>query len=154
MSRWVRRTVYVVSMLTGLLILAFGYREFGLGLKFHIYAGLAMLSFLAAPAAIFHMDNRRKSAIDRSLPMLLNDLTEGQEAGMRADYEGSERVKAEHIRLANASIPKGANGALYPEDLSDIHAQTLLLAILEALKKQGIRHRRGRALPREPLARP
>ncbi|MEM1839455.1 MAG: AAA family ATPase [Candidatus Bathyarchaeia archaeon] len=57
------------------------------------------------------------------------------EAGMRADYEGSERVKAEHIRLANASIPKGANGALYPEDL-DIHAQLLLLAILEALKNR------------------
>ncbi|MEM1586748.1 MAG: hypothetical protein QXX99_00070 [Candidatus Bathyarchaeia archaeon] len=57
------------------------------------------------------------------------------EAGMHADYEGSEKVKAEHIRLANASIPKGANGALYPEDL-DIHAQILLLAILEALKNR------------------
>ncbi|MEM2687575.1 MAG: AAA family ATPase [Thermoproteota archaeon] len=58
------------------------------------------------------------------------------ESGMIADYEGSEKVKAEHIRRANASIPKGANGALYPEDLS-IHVQILLLAILEALKSTG-----------------
>lgn len=55
------------------------------------------------------------------------------EAGMQADYDASESVRVEHIRSAHAGIPKGAGGALYPEDL-DMHAQILLLAILESLK--------------------
>lgn len=58
------------------------------------------------------------------------------EAGMIADYEGSETVKAEHVRRSNTSIPKGACGALYPEDLS-LHAQLLLLAALETLESSG-----------------
>jgi len=40
------------------------------------------------------------------------------EAGMLADYEGLKNVKARHVRTAHASIPKGANGALCPEELS------------------------------------
>lgn len=51
----------------------------------------------------------------------------------QADSEG---IKAEHIRHSHASISKGANRALYPEDLS-VRAQILLLATLEALKTIG-----------------
>jgi cell division control protein 6 len=58
------------------------------------------------------------------------------EAGTLADYEGSKSVKASHVRTAHASIPKGANGALCPEELS-LHKQALLKAIYDALGAYG-----------------
>ena len=58
------------------------------------------------------------------------------EAGTLADYEGSKSVRAGHVRSAHASIPKGANGALCPEELS-LHKQALLKAIYDALNAYG-----------------
>ncbi len=57
-------------------------------------------------------------------------------AGTIADSEGSSNVKAEHIRRVHAGIPKGINGAIYPDELS-LHKQLLLKAIMEALKTDG-----------------
>jgi cell division control protein 6 len=58
------------------------------------------------------------------------------EAGILADYEGSRNVKASHVRAAHASIPKGVNGALCPEELS-LQKQALLKAIYGALESYG-----------------
>jgi cell division control protein 6 len=58
------------------------------------------------------------------------------EAGILADYEGSRNVKASHVRVAHASIPKGVNGALCPEELS-LQKQALLKAIYGALESYG-----------------
>ena len=54
-------------------------------------------------------------------------------AGMIADSEGSSTIKADHVRRVHAGIPKGANGAIYPDELS-IHKQLLLKAIIEGLR--------------------
>jgi len=57
-------------------------------------------------------------------------------AGMTADSEGSSTVKADHVRRVHASIPKGVNGAIYPDQLS-IHKQMLLKAVMEGLRSAG-----------------
>lgn len=57
-------------------------------------------------------------------------------AGMIADSEGSSTVKADYIRIVHAGIPKGANGAIYPDELS-IHKQMLLKAIMDGLHSGG-----------------
>jgi len=57
-------------------------------------------------------------------------------AGMIADSEGSSTVKADYIRIVHAGIPKGANGAIYPDELS-IHKQMLLKAIMDGLRSGG-----------------
>ena len=54
-------------------------------------------------------------------------------AGVIADSEGSSTVKADYIRRVHAGIPKGVNGAIYPDELS-IHKQLLLKAIIEELR--------------------
>jgi len=57
-------------------------------------------------------------------------------AGMIADSEGSSTVKADYVRRVHAGIPKGANGAIYPDELS-LHKQLLLKAIIEGLNSGG-----------------
>ena len=57
-------------------------------------------------------------------------------AGMIADSEGSSTVKADYIRIVHAGIPKGASGAIYPDELS-IHKQMLLKAIMDGLRSGG-----------------
>lgn len=54
-------------------------------------------------------------------------------AGMIADSEGSSTVKADYVRRVHAGIPKGMNGAIYPDELS-LHKQLLLKAIIEGLR--------------------
>ena len=54
------------------------------------------------------------------------------EAGGQAEMDQSRTLKAEHVRRANFLIPKGVNGAYYPEELS-LHKQLLLKAITNAL---------------------
>ena len=55
------------------------------------------------------------------------------EAGGQAEVDHAKTVKAEHVRRANFLIPKGVNGAYYPEELS-LHKQLLLKAITTALE--------------------
>jgi len=57
-------------------------------------------------------------------------------AGVIADSEGSSTVKADYVRRVHAGIPKGANGAIYPDELS-IHKQLLLKAVMEGLRSGG-----------------
>ncbi|MBS7613409.1 AAA family ATPase [Candidatus Bathyarchaeota archaeon] len=57
-------------------------------------------------------------------------------AGIIADRQGRDHVRAEDVRMANAAIPKGLNGAIYPQELS-IHKQLLLKAIMETLEATG-----------------
>ena len=54
------------------------------------------------------------------------------EAGGQAEMDHAKTVKAEHVRKANALIPKGVNGAYYPGELS-LHKQLLLKAVTDAL---------------------
>jgi len=54
-------------------------------------------------------------------------------AGIIAERQGHGHVRAEDVRMANAAIPKGSNGAFYPEELS-LHKQLLLKSIMETLK--------------------
>jgi cell division control protein 6 len=58
------------------------------------------------------------------------------EAGSLAEGEGASAVKAEHVRNAHASIPKGTNGPIYPGMLS-LHKQLLLKAIIDGLQARG-----------------
>ncbi|MDW8022932.1 MAG: AAA family ATPase [Nitrososphaerota archaeon] len=57
-------------------------------------------------------------------------------AGMIAERQGYDHVRAEEVRMANAAIPKGSNGAFYPDELS-IHKQLLLKTITETLDATG-----------------
>ena len=57
-------------------------------------------------------------------------------AGVIAERQGFNRVRAEDVRMANAAIPKGSNGAFYPEELS-LHRQLLLKSIMETLDATG-----------------
>ena len=57
-------------------------------------------------------------------------------AGVIADSEGSSTVKADYVRRVHASIPKGTNGAIYPDELS-IHKQMLLKAVMDGLRSGG-----------------
>jgi Cdc6-like AAA superfamily ATPase len=55
------------------------------------------------------------------------------EAGGQAEMDLAKIVKAEHVRRAHALIPKGANGAYYPGELS-LHKQLLLEGVINALQ--------------------
>lgn len=55
------------------------------------------------------------------------------ESGGQAEMDHAKTVKAEHVRRANALIPKGTNGAYYPGELS-LHKQLLLLGVINALQ--------------------
>lgn len=57
-------------------------------------------------------------------------------AGVIAERQGFDHVRAEEVRMANAAIPKGSNGAFYPEELS-LHKQLLLKSIMETLDATG-----------------
>lgn len=54
------------------------------------------------------------------------------EAGAQADLEGKGSVRVEHVRRAHVNIPKGLNGAYYPDELS-LHKQLLLTAVIRTL---------------------
>ena len=54
-------------------------------------------------------------------------------AGIIAERQGRSHVRAEDVRMANAAIPKGSNGAFYPDELS-LHKQLILKSIMETLK--------------------
>lgn len=61
---------------------------------FHTYVALAILIGAAVPVLFLNMESRRKKMIDQSLPRLLEDLAEGQQAGMtllQALQESSKR---------------------------------------------------------------
>ena len=55
------------------------------------------------------------------------------EAGGQAEMDHAKTVKAEHVRRANALIPKGTDGAYYPGELS-LHKQLLLEGVINALQ--------------------
>ncbi|RLI41760.1 hypothetical protein DRO69_11210, partial [Candidatus Bathyarchaeota archaeon] len=57
-------------------------------------------------------------------------------AGNIAELNLADSVRAEHVRMVHASIPKGANGAIYPGELS-LHKQLLLKAVIEGLEASG-----------------
>lgn len=57
-------------------------------------------------------------------------------AGIIAERQGYDHVRAEEVRTANAAIPKGSNGAFYPDELS-IHKQLLLKTIMDTLDATG-----------------
>jgi len=57
-------------------------------------------------------------------------------AGIIAERQGYDHVRAEEVRMANAAIPKGSNGAIYPDELS-VQKQLLLKAIMETLEATG-----------------
>ncbi|MGB9714606.1 MAG: hypothetical protein ACPLZC_06505, partial [Candidatus Bathyarchaeales archaeon] len=57
-------------------------------------------------------------------------------AGVIAERQGFNHVRAGEVRMANAAIPKGSNGAFYPEELS-LHKQLLLKSIMETLDATG-----------------
>lgn len=54
-------------------------------------------------------------------------------AGVIAERMGYDHVRAEEVRMANAAIPKGSNGAFYPDELG-IHKQLLLKSVMETLE--------------------
>ena len=53
-------------------------------------------------------------------------------AGVIAERQGFDRVGASEVRMAHAAIPKGVNGAFYPEELS-LQKQVLLKSIMGTL---------------------
>ena len=55
------------------------------------------------------------------------------EAGGQAEMDLAQCVKAEHVRRAHVNIPKGANGAYYPGELS-LHKQLLLKGTINVLQ--------------------
>ena len=57
-------------------------------------------------------------------------------AGIIAERQGYDHVRAEEVRMANAAIPKGSNGAFYPDELS-IHKQLFLKTIIDTLDATG-----------------
>jgi len=61
---------------------------------FHTYIAIAVIIGSAVPALFLHLESRRKKLIDQALPRMLEDLAEGQEAGMtllQALQESSKR---------------------------------------------------------------
>lgn len=58
------------------------------------------------------------------------------EAGGLAEMEGATYLKADYVRRIHASIPKTANGAMYPSELS-LHKQLLLKGVTDALQTTG-----------------
>lgn len=60
----------------------------------HLFVGLALVAGLTAPALMLQVDLIRKNRTDQALPRMLEDLAEGQEAGMtllQALQESSKR---------------------------------------------------------------
>jgi len=55
------------------------------------------------------------------------------EAGGQAEMDFVQAVKAEHVRKAHVFIPKGANGAYYPGELS-LHKLLLLKGVIDVLQ--------------------
>ena len=53
-----------------------------------------------------------------------------------AEMEGAEYVKAEYVRRIHVSIPKVADDAIYPGELS-LHKQLLLKGVIDALQSTG-----------------
>jgi cell division control protein 6 len=58
------------------------------------------------------------------------------EAGGLAEMEGAEYLKARYVRMIHVSIPKVADGAIYPGELS-LHKQLLLKGVIDALQSTG-----------------
>lgn len=72
----------------------FSQRSIIIDYSFHTYIALAVIVGTAAPALFLHLENRRRKLIDKALPKMLEDLAEGQEAGMtllQALHESSKR---------------------------------------------------------------
>jgi cell division control protein 6 len=57
------------------------------------------------------------------------------EAGGQTEMDLAKMVKAEHVRRAHSLIPKGANGAYYPGELS-LHKQLFLKGIIDVLQSR------------------
>ena len=53
-----------------------------------------------------------------------------------AEMEGAEYVKAEYVSRIHVSIPKVADDAIYPGELS-LHKQLLLKGVIDALQSTG-----------------
>jgi cell division control protein 6 len=69
--------------------------------------------------------SKRYGGIRYALELLL-------EAGVIAERQGFSRVGVSEVRTAHAAIPKGVNGAFYPEELS-VQKQVLLKSIMGTL---------------------
>jgi pyruvate-formate lyase-activating enzyme len=69
--------------------------------------------------------SKRYGGIRYALELLL-------EAGVIAERQGFSRVGVSEVRMAHAAIPKGVNGAFYPEELS-VQKQVLLKSIMGKL---------------------
>jgi flagellar protein FlaJ len=80
--RKLKRHLYAISVVAGVLIVAAGYLSFSLTYFFHSCVGLAIAVSLSAPSVLIHLENRRKRLIDSALPRLLDDIAESQDAGM------------------------------------------------------------------------
>lgn len=64
--------------------------------SFHTYIALAIIVGLTFPAITLHLEARRKKLIDQALPRVLEDLAEGQEAGMTLLQALQESAKRDY----------------------------------------------------------
>ena len=73
---------WVISLVSALAIFLPSFLIFYPGLTFHYLVGGSVAILLLGPAIVEHFQELRKKRIDNALPLLLNDIGEGQETGM------------------------------------------------------------------------
>lgn len=78
------------------LILVFGYLFYYPRYTFHTFLSVALIVGITPLALILHLESSRKKLIDKALPRLLEDLSEGQEAGMTLLQALSESSKRDY----------------------------------------------------------